>query len=122
MLSFDFIGGYVSANGSFIEYKRNNCRYHAFQLKTTVDNTSLLNQILASLEINNRVYTYIGPKQSYSKIIIRDRNSIINKLIPALEGRIFGYKQGLYIQWKQAINNSSSMWNFRNIKTTVTQK
>jgi hypothetical protein len=119
MLTQEFIAGYVSAFGSFLEYKRGDHTYFAFQIKTTVGNKSLLDQIAATLELNNRVYCYNNGSQSYSLLIVRDRHSLLTKIIPYFDNHLFGEKEAIYNAWKERINEKRSTWNYRNIKSTI---
>jgi len=119
MLTQEFIAGYVSALGSFLEYKRGDRSYFAFQIKTTIGNRSLLNQIAATLELNNRVYCYTGPSQSYSLLIVRDRDSLLTKVIPFFDDHLFGEKEAIYTRWKERLIEKCSTWNYRNIKSTI---
>ena len=119
MLTQEFIAGYVSALGSFIEYKRGEQTYFAFQIKTTIGNKSLLDQIAATLELDNRVYCYIGGSQSYALLIVRDRHSLLTKVIPFFDNHLFGEKEAIFNKWKGRINEIRSTWNYRNIKSTI---
>ena len=118
MLTQEFIAGFVSANGSFLEYKRGLNTYFAFQIKSTVGNHLLLYHIAVTLGLDNRVYDYTGPTQSYSLLIVRDRHSIIDKIIPFLEDRLVGEKLVIFNDWKERFMKNSSTWNYRNIKST----
>jgi hypothetical protein len=119
MLSPLFIGGFLSSCGSFIEYNRGKYTYFAFQIKTVTENTSLLNQIAAYFEINNRVYNFNKQKQSYALLIIRNRQTIEKVLIPFFDQYIEGYKKQQYLDWKSRFIKNSSTWNYRNITTTA---
>jgi hypothetical protein len=119
MLTQEFIAGYVSAFGSFLEYKRNHNPYFAFQIKTTIANKSLLDQIAATVGLINRVYCYDNREQSYSLLIVRDRHSLLDKVIPFLDGHLFGEKEAVYEDWKSRIYANRSTWNYRNIKGTI---
>ncbi len=118
MLTLEFIAGFVNAQGSFIEYTRNGHIYHAFQIKSSVDNSSLLNQIASTLDLHNRVYAYNKGDRGYSLLIVRDRESILNKIIPALKNRLVGPRSDAFENWCSSIKQNSSTWNYRNIKTT----
>ena len=118
MLTQEFIAGYVSAFGSFIEYKRNYNTYFAFQIKTTLANKSLLDQIAASIGLDNQVYCY-NNFQSYSLLIVRDRQSLLTKVIPFFDGHLFGDKDTVFNDWKDRILANRSTWNYRNIKGTI---
>lgn len=118
MLTLEFIAGFVSAQGSFIKYTRNGHTYPAFQIKSSVENSSLLNQIASTLNLHNKVYNYNKAGRSYSLLLVRDRDSLLKKIIPALEGRIIGARADVYNQWKNAIIANSSTWKYRNIKVS----
>ena len=118
MLTQEFIAGYVSAFGSFIEYKRNYNTYFAFQIKTTLANKSLLDQIAASIGLDNQVYCY-NNFQSYSLLIVRDRQSLLTKVIPFFDCHLFGDKDTVFNDWKDRILANRSTWNYRNIKGTI---
>jgi len=119
MLTQEFIAGYVSAFGSFMEYKRNLNTYFAFQIKTTIANKSLLNQIAVSIGLDNRVYCYNRRDQSYALLIVRDRQSLLEKLIPYLDDHLFGEKEIVFNDWKNRIMANRSTWNYRNIKGSI---
>jgi len=119
MLTQEFIAGYASASGSFLEYKRGFNTYFAFQIKTTISNKSLLDQIAVTLELNNRVYCYTGRSQNYALLIVRDRHSLLTKVIPFFDNHIFGEKESVFNAWKKRINEKRSTWNYRNIKSNI---
>ena len=119
MLSNDFIAGFISAQGSFMNIKvRDNC-YPVFQIKSCVNNYGLLLKIANSLGALNCVYKYTHGKQQYSLLLIRDRDTLIEKLIPVLENSILGDKERKFVAWKAELMNNSSTWNFRTIKNTA---
>ena len=119
MLTEEFIAGYISAIGSFLEYKRGAKIYFGFQIKTTIPNRSLLNQIATSIGVDNRVYCYNNKNQSYALLIVRDRQSLLDKVIPFLDSHLFGEKETIFNNWKDRIMSNRSTWNYRNIKGTI---
>jgi hypothetical protein len=118
MLTEEFVCGYVTALGSFIEYHQKNKTYFAFQIKTSLENELLLNQIVSTLSIHNRVYKYRRAKQSYCELIIRDRHSLQNTIIPYFSNKLEGFKKLQFEDWKNRFLKNSSVWNYRNIKST----
>jgi LAGLIDADG endonuclease len=118
MLSNDFLVGFISAQGSFMNIKVRDRRYPVFQIKSCANNYGLLLKIANSLEALNCIYTYNHGKQQYSLLLIRDRNTLLNKLIPLLDDAIQGEKQIKYLAWKKELMKNSSTWNFRTIKNT----
>jgi LAGLIDADG endonuclease. len=119
MLSDDFIGGFISAQGSFMNIKVRKSHYHVFQIKSSVDNYGLLLRIANSLGALNCVYIYNHGKQQYSLLLIRDRNTLIEKLIPLLDDRIEGQNRTKFLSWKTELFSNSSTWNHRMIKGTA---
>jgi hypothetical protein len=115
MLSLEFIGGYLSAVGSFISYKRKNNKYFGFQIKSTTENTTLLEQICTTLEIPNQVYKY----KQYSLLIIRNRHFLEKNLFPMFDLYLDGEKKNEYLKWKEDFYNNSSTWNHRMITTKL---
>jgi hypothetical protein len=118
MLTQEFIAGYVSAFGSFLEYNRDHRKYFAFQIKSSLANKTLLDQIASTIGLDNRVYSYTNKTQSYSLLIVRDRQSLLTKVIPFFDTHLFGEKEQTFIAWKEAIIANCSTWNYRNIKST----
>jgi LAGLIDADG endonuclease len=118
MLTDDFLAGYISAQGSFMNIRVRNTRYPAFQIKSSIANYGLLLKISNSLGALNCVYLYTHGKQKYSLLLIRDRNTLLEKLIPLLDPRIEGYNKEKFMLWKDELLNTSSTWNFRTIKNT----
>ena len=117
MLTIEYIAGFISSQGSFISYSRSGHEYFALQIKSDFYNADLLEKIAASLGIHNRVYRYNKQSGSYSLLVIRDRDAIIKTIIPQLDGRLFGIKNIEYQEWKKLINEQSSTWNYRKIKS-----
>ncbi len=119
MLTNEFIAGYISAHGSFMMVKVRDRMYPVFQIKTSIDNYSLLQEIAVSLGILNVVHKYTISKQKYALMIVRDRESILNRLIPSLNNRLAGKQQQNFERWKTEINKQSSTWNYRTIKAPL---
>lgn len=115
MLSESFIGGFVSSCGTFIEYKRSGHTYSGFQIKTPIDNASILEMMVSFLELKNHVYKYSRTSQSYALLIIRNREVIQHKLIPIFDAYLEGVKKQQYIEWKYNFYKNSSTWNYRNV-------
>jgi LAGLIDADG endonuclease len=118
MLTQEFIAGFISASGTFLKTKKNYNLSFALQIKSSIGNKSLLDQIASTLGVNNRVYIYNGKSQKYSLLIIRDRQSLMDKIIPFLDNRLFGDKNEVFNEWKKSIIKNCSTRNYRNIKNT----
>ena len=115
MLSHSFIGGFISSCGSFLEYTRNGRSYFGFQIKTSINNSNLLNRVAAFFEINNHVYNNRNKKQTYALLIVRNRQVIEKQLIPFFDEYLEGVKKQQYLDWKSRFYKNSSMWNYRNV-------
>jgi len=117
MITQEFISGYISAVGSFLQYTQNHKTSFAFQIKAIPSNISLLEQIALSMEIANRVYTYHGKTQNYALLVVRDRHSLLKNVIPFLENKLYGEKELRFNEWKKSIIENCSTWKFQNIKS-----
>jgi len=115
MLSNEFMGGFISACGTFLEYNRYGRKYFAFQIKSPLENAGLLNQIAASLQLYNHVYTFSRAKPPYSLLLIRSRHSIISNIMPFLDQYLDGAKRAVYEDWKIRFWENCSTWNYRNV-------
>ena len=118
MLSNDFLAGYISAHGSFMNVKVRDKTYPVFQIKSSIANYPLLLKIANSLGALNCVHKYTHSKQQYSILLIRDRETILKNLIPMLDDAIEGEKKIMFDLWKQDFLKNSSTWNYRQIKGT----
>jgi len=117
MLSLEYICGFVSGCGSFTQTTLNGKTQYIFQIKTSIDNHDLLEQIVVSLNLANRVYRYESHNQKYSQLLVRDRHSILNIIIPAFNNQLFGSKGIQFNTWRDNILLNCSTWNYRNIKS-----
>ncbi len=95
-----------------------NTHYPVFQIKSSVDNYGLLLKIAKSLNAFNCVHKYKHGKQTYSILIIRDRQTILETLIPLLNDRIEGEKKTKFFVWRDEFLKNCSTWNYREIKNT----
>jgi len=119
MLSLEFVCGFVSGSGLFSERVMRNKKQFVFQIKTTIDNHELLEQIALTLNLKNHVYDYISDKQKYSLLVVRDRHSLINIIIPTFNNQLIGSKVFLFNTWRDNLLQNCSTWNYRNIKADI---
>lgn len=117
MLSLDFVYGFVSGCALFSERTAHGKKQFAFQIKTTIDNHELLEQVALTLNLKNHVYDYVSDKQKYSLLLVRDRHSLINIIIPLFDNNLYGHKSIEFNVWKSNLIANCSTWNYRNIKT-----
>jgi len=122
MLSNDFVAGYICARGTFMNIKVRDKHYPVFQIKTGIDNFDTLLEIAVSIGALSAVHKYDHGTQKYALLLIRDRETLLNKLIPILDNRLIGSKANLYNSWKEKLFNTSSTWNFRTLKAPVIPK
>ena len=71
-----------------------------FQIKAHIDEKPLIEMIKAKLDLTEKIHEYTHDGRHYVILLIRKRWVIANKLIPALDGRLFGIKKHQYIQWR----------------------
>ena len=93
-----------------------------FQIKTSVENMELLEQIRNSLEIPKKIYQYKHGDHAYALLLIRDRYTLDKKLVPILDGRIVGEKSVRYELWKSELEQLRRGWKYRNIQSTANQQ
>jgi hypothetical protein len=119
MLTTEFLAGYISANGSFMNVNVRDKQYPVFQIKTSLSNYALLLKIAHSVGATNVVHKYTNGKQHFCILLIRNRETIINRLIPLLDGILEGNKLHEFNEWKEVILKNSSTWNTRVHKNTA---
>jgi len=99
--SYDFIAGLLTGTGSFLWVKQKNSEVPVFQLKMQSNDHELLELVKTKLEIKESIHKYIHQGREYSLLLIRSRRTIETKLIPILDGRLFGQKQIQFNLWKK---------------------
>ena len=70
------------------------------------------------MSLLNIVHKYTHKKQTYSLLLIRNREAILNTIIPLLDDSIDGFNRLKFQAWKQQTLENSSTWNYRVIKST----
>lgn len=98
--SLDFIAGIFSVIGSFLWVKQKNSEVPVFQFKIQSGDHKLLELIKAKLGIKESIHQYIHQGRAYSLLLIRNRRTIENVLIPLVDGRLFGQKALQFELWK----------------------
>lgn len=99
--SYDFIAGLISVRGSFLWVKQKNSEVPVFQIKIQSEEYDLLQLLKDKLEIKETIHRYSHQNREYSILLIRSRRTIETKLIPILDGRLFGMKQTEFDMWKK---------------------
>lgn len=119
-LSYDYIRGIVtSGKGSFTftttVYGRRKKHIPAFQLRMSVQNKKLLEQIKDRLKLKNNIYTYqYAGKDGYTRnpfvmLIVRDFGSLKNIIIPLFYNQLIGYKGQQLNEWLEKIGSDPTI-------------
>jgi len=98
--SLDFIAGVVETHGSFYVQKIGRSRVSHFRIKIHMDEAKLLEAISTKLGLGGTVYRYRHGGRKYAMLVVRRKNEIVDKLIPALDGRLLGSKRKEYEKWR----------------------
>lgn len=104
--SLDFIAGLIAGEGSFMIINQNNNRVHVFQLKMHADERQLFDQIKIKLGLLDPIYEYAHQNRHYVMLLIRKRETIIRKIIPTFDDRLFGLKRAQYENWRKSFCSS----------------
>jgi len=101
-LTLDFIAGLITGNGSFLWILQNNTQeVPVFQLKMPTEDLYILEAIKAKLGFKEKIHEYEHQGRRYVILLIRKRSTIENRLIPALEERLWGIKKEHFNAWKR---------------------
>lgn len=107
-LSRGFIGGYLSAIGTFSKLSgRCGQPVYSFQVKTTKDNLALLQEISNFIGLKPKIRLYKQGKYTVALLQTRSRHELITKIIPILDGEILGTKLTQYELWKKDLLNDT---------------
>lgn len=101
--SLDFIAGVIEVHGNFIWEKHNDTPFPCFRIKIQKKQGELLNMIVRKLRLNTKVSYYIHDSREYAIINVRRTSEIEDKLIPALEGRLWGNQKMVFEKWRDTI-------------------
>ena len=103
-LTLDFIAGLITGNGSFLWIIQNTTQeIPVFQLKMPIEDLYILEAIKAKLNLKEKIHSYSHQDRHYAILLIRKRSTIENKLIPALEERLWGTKKQHFDAWKKKL-------------------
>jgi hypothetical protein len=101
--SIDFIAGIISVTGSFFWARRGNTKSPVFQVKLQSADKELLEIIRTGFNLSEKLYEYqYGNRQSVT-ILVRSKDTIINVIIPVLNGRLHGKAATQFDLWKDQI-------------------
>ncbi|MFH2136536.1 MAG: LAGLIDADG family homing endonuclease [Patescibacteria group bacterium] len=96
MLSLDFIAGLIAGEGSFMWIKQNNQEVPVFQLKMHASDKELVEMVRDGLNLNETIHIYNHQNRHYVLLLVRKRKTINEKIIPLLDGRLFGMKKNQF--------------------------
>lgn len=99
LLSLDFIAGIIAVTGSFLWANRNNELIPVFQIKMQATHKDLVTLVRDSLKLKEKVYEYKHQDRKYVLLLIRKRSTIEHKLVPAIDGRLYGQAQVKFELW-----------------------
>lgn len=104
-LTLDFIAGLIAGEGAFMWIKQNGTELAVFQLKMHADERPLFEMIKSRLSLTEKIHEYTHQNRHYVLLLVRKRQSIINKIIPAFDGRLHGLKKLQYTKWREKFAN-----------------
>lgn len=107
-LSRGFIAGYCSAIGTFSKLNgRCGQPVYSFQIKTTQNNTSLLQEISDYFGLKHKIRLCKQGKYTVALLQSRSRTELLTKIIPIVDGEILGIKLVQYELWKKDLLNDT---------------
>jgi len=98
-LTKDYICGLIDGEGCFYsDRKPTGEETPAFVLKMHVRDKELIEGIRDYLGIDNKVYEYKHQGRHFAMFIIRDVQTLKNKIVPLFKGKLLGFK-GTQFDW-----------------------
>jgi hypothetical protein len=101
--SIDFIAGIISVSGSFFWTKRGNTKSPIFQIKLQSADKELLEIVQTGFNLSEKIYEYRYGNRQSATILVRSRDTIINVIIPVLNGRLHGKAAAQFDLWRDQI-------------------
>ena len=99
-LSLDYIAGLIEGEGCFTWTFQNHTTWvPIFSIKMNYRDKELLKNIAFSLGLDNKIYEYTHQNRHYALLIVRDKKSLLFKVIPAIRGSLHGYKKIQMENW-----------------------
>jgi hypothetical protein len=112
-LSLDFIAGLIAGEGSFMWIKQNKQEIAVFQLKMHVLDKKLVEMVRDGLNLDEPVHEYNHQNRHYVLLLVRKRKTIAEKIIPLLDGRLFGMKEIQFQNWKKKFEQRREDWLYK---------
>lgn len=104
--SLDFIAGLIVGEGCFTKFTQNGRVGHSFQLKMHAKEMPLFTQIKEKLGLREKIHEYTHQKRHYVLLQVRSNETLVKKIIPAFDGRLFGYKELQFEAWRTSLVGS----------------
>lgn len=114
-LSLDFIAGLIAGEGSFMWIKQNSQEVPVFQLKMHALDKELVEMVRDGLGLDEEIHEYNHQNRHYALLLVRRRKTITEKIIPLLDGRLFGMKKIQFEDWKKKFERKKKDWLYRSI-------
>lgn len=112
-LSLDFITGLIAGEGSFMWIKQSKREVPVFQLKMHALDKELVEMVRDGLDLDEPVYEYNHQKRHYVLLLVRKRKTIAEKIIPLLNGHLFGLKKIQFNDWKKKFEDEQEKWLYK---------
>lgn len=103
--SLDFIAGLIVGEGCFTTIKQGSQEVHAFQLKMHADERPLFELIINKLDLKEKIHEYTHQERHYVLLLIRSKEVLIKKIVPAFDGRLYGIKKIQFEKWRSSLVN-----------------
>ncbi len=99
-LPLDYIAGLIDGEGCFSWTFQNHKDWvPIFSIKMHIRDKELLQNIAFSLRLDNTIHEYTHQNRHYAQLIVRDRESLLFKIVPAVYRRLHGYKKIQLEHW-----------------------
>ncbi len=97
-----FLAGFLQAHGSFMWVHQGGKDIPVFQVKCLPEQLPMLEQIVRTLGLREKVHSYTHDTRAYCLLLVRRRGSI-QKIIQLLDGRLVGQRKDQFRTWRQRV-------------------
>lgn len=102
-LPYNFIAGFIQTTGSFLWVNQNGRRIAVFQIKCHLDLFPVLQGIVKTLKLSECLHQYRHSGRKYGLLLIRRQTTLVEQIIPFLDGRLIGKRKDEYTKWRQEV-------------------
>jgi hypothetical protein len=99
----NFIAGFIQTTGSFLWVHQNGKRIAVFQIKCHIDLLPVLQGVVKTLKLSECLHQYGHSGRKYCLLLIRRQATIVDQLIPFLDGRLIGKRRDEYMKWRNEV-------------------